>query len=174
MDGSISVDSQAGAGATFSFAVPLAPAPGLEATEFVSPDLRGTAVMIVAGAEIEASLLARRLGRWGARTCAAIDDKIANALLPERHWDALLVDYPLAAAMAASGDLARLDIRRRIVLIRPTERHELAGLRERGFNGYLIKPVRAASLAAQLEHAETFEQPQSEPAAASAEAGSTR
>jgi PAS domain S-box-containing protein len=169
MDGSINVDSQAGAGATFSFAVPLAPAPDTEAVEFAAPDLHGSAVMIVAGTEIEASLLARRLGRWGARTCAAIDERIADALLPERHWDALLVDYPLAAVMAATADLARLDIARRIVLIRPTERHELAALRERGFNGYLIKPVRAASLAAQLEHVDTFEQ-QVEPAAASAEA----
>ena len=173
MGGSINVDSQAGAGATFSFAVPLAPAPDVEAVEFTAPDLRGAAVMIVAGTEIEASLLARRLGRWGARTCAALDEQIADALLPERHWDALLVDYPLAAAIAATADLARLDTPRRIVLIRPTERHELAALRELGFNGYLIKPVRAASLAAQLEHADTFEQPQSEPAAASAEAGDT-
>ena len=56
-------------------------------------------VLIVASAEIEASLLARRLGRWGARTCAATEPSIARALLPERHWDAVLVDYPLAADM---------------------------------------------------------------------------
>ena len=173
MDGSIHVDSQEGAGATFSFAVPLAPAPDVEANEFAAPDLRGSAVMIVAGTEIEASLLARRLDRWGARTCTVIDDKIANALLPERHWDALLVDYPLAANMAATVDLARLDVPRRIVLTRPNERHELAALRELGFNGYLIKPVRAASLAAQLQHADAFEQPQTEIAATSAETGST-
>ena len=63
---------------------------------FVAPDLNDAAVLIVAAAEIEASLLARRLGRWGAKTCAVIDEQIAFALLPERPWDALLVDFPLA------------------------------------------------------------------------------
>ena len=43
-------------------------------TEFAAPDLTGAAVMIVAPAEIEASLLARRLGRWGARICTAPDE----------------------------------------------------------------------------------------------------
>ena len=174
MGGSIQVDSQPDAGATFSFTVPLAPPDADTATKFVAPDLQGAAVLIVSGTEIEASLLARRLGRWGAKTCAVIDEKIAYALLPERHWDALLVDYPLAAKFAANVNLARLDAPRRIVLTRPTERHELAALRELGFNGYLIKPVRAASLAAQLQHSDGFEQPQTETAAANAEAGNTK
>jgi len=49
----------------------------------VVPELSRSAVMIVTAAEIEASLLARRLGRWGASTCTVIDEKIAAALLPE-------------------------------------------------------------------------------------------
>ena len=69
--------------------------------------------MIVAAAEVEASLLTRRLGRWGARTCTATDARVAFALLPERHWDALLVDFPLAAAMIAEPAWARLDAARR-------------------------------------------------------------
>ena len=104
----------------------------------------------MAAAEIESSLLARRLGRWGAETCVAADAESAGALLAERRWDALLVDYPLARSMIAHGDLARLAVARRIVLIRPTERHELPALKQRGFTGYLVKPVRAASLAARL------------------------
>ncbi len=102
---------QAGGGATFSFTVPLAPAPGADAPEFAAPDLAGKTVLIVAAAEIEASLLARRLGRWGAETCAAADEESAVALLPKRRWDALLVDYPLARSMIAHGDLARLAVR---------------------------------------------------------------
>jgi len=106
----------------------------------------------------EASLLARRLGRWGAKTCAALDTDVAFALLPERRWDALIVDFPLARKMAAKGDLARIEIANRIVLIRPTERHELPALKEAGFNGYLVKPVRAASLAARLSAESELEQ----------------
>ena len=46
---------------------------------------------------------------------------------------------------------------RRIVLIRPTERHELPALKAAGFTGYLVKPVRAASLAARLRAEDEFE-----------------
>jgi len=158
MDGTIAVESAPGAGATFAFTAPLRAAPETRAHVFAAPDLNDKAVMIVAAAEIEASLLARRLGRWGAKTCAAIDERVAFALLPERSWDALLVDCPLASAMIAHGDLAKLDVARRIVLIGPTERHELPALKAAGFTGYLVKPVRAASLAARLSVTDAFEQ----------------
>ena len=71
MDGRIAVDSKPGGGATFSFTVPLAPAPDAGAPEFAAPDLAGTTALIVAAAEIESSLLARRLGGWGAETRVA-------------------------------------------------------------------------------------------------------
>ena len=155
MDGRIAVDSEPGAGATFSFTVPLAPADG--AHEFIAPDLSDTAVLIVAAAEIESALLARRLACWGAETNVVACEKSAVALLAKRHWDALLVDYPLARSMIARSDLDALDATRRIVLIRPTERHELPALKARGFTGYLVKPVRAASLAARLTAEDAFE-----------------
>jgi PAS domain S-box-containing protein len=170
MDGRIAVTSDEGAGSTFSFNVPLPPAPETQDATFVAPDLKHAAVMVVAKAEIEASLLARRLGRWGAKICAVIDEKIALALLPERPWDALLVDYPLASTMIASGDLTKLGVSRRIALIRPTERDELPTLKAAGFTGYLVKPVRAASLAARLTSADAFEP---SPAEASAETSET-
>jgi len=157
MDGRIAVDSQAGSGATFSFSVPLTSALGDDAPEFTAPDLTGKAALIVAAAEIEPALLARRLACWGAETSVVADEENAVALLAKRHWDALLVDYPLARGMIALGRLAQYDATRRIVLIRPTERHELPALKERGFSGYLIKPVRAASLAARLAAEDAFE-----------------
>ncbi len=169
MEGHIAVESAPGAGATFTVTVPLAAAMTEEnERSFAAPDLGSSSVMIVAGAEIEASLLARRLGRWGARTCAAHDERVALALLPERHWDALLVDYPLASDMIAAGDFGKLDVARRIVLIRPTERHELALLKAAGFTGYLVKPVRAASLAARLREDDAFEHAPAEIAAENA------
>ena len=155
MDGCIAVESKAGGGATFSFTVPLPPAAD-SAPEFTAPDLTGKAVLIVAAADIESALLARRLSSWGAETCVAANVESAVALLA-KNWDALLVDYPLARGMIEHGRLARLDAARRIVLIRPTERHELPALKERGFTGYLVKPVRMASLAARLTAEDAFE-----------------
>ena len=111
MDGCIAVDSQAGGGATFSFTVPLPPAAD-GAPEFTAPDLAGKAALIVAAAEIESALLARRLGSWGAETCVAADAESAVALLAKRHWDALLVDYPLARSMIALGAILRVSMRR--------------------------------------------------------------
>jgi len=157
MDGRITVASEPGAGSTFSVDVPLPRALDGQATTFVAPDLSHAAVMIVGPAEIESSLLARRLGHWGAKTCAVIDERVAAALLPERPWDALLVDYPLAAAMIANGDFATLAVPRRIVLIRPGERNELPALKAAGFTGYLVKPIRVASLAARLTTVDAFE-----------------
>ena len=157
MDGRITVTSKENAGSTFVVSVPLPRAPGAQQENFIPPDLTHAAVMIVAAAEIEASLLARRLGRWGAKTCAAIDERIALALLPERAWDALLVDYPIASSIIPNGDLGKLGIPKRIALIRPTERHELPALKAAGFTGYLVKPVRAASLAARLVDDDVFE-----------------
>jgi CheY-like chemotaxis protein len=158
MGGMIAVDSQPGKGSTFGFTVALpaaSVATGL--IEIASPDLTDSAVMIVAAAEVEASLLARRLGRWGAKTCMTSNVHVAHALLPERHWDALLVDFPTAQAMVANGAIKVSNAERRIVLIRPSDRHELPALKAAGFTGYLVKPVRAASLAARLQAQSSFE-----------------
>jgi CheY-like chemotaxis protein len=55
-------------------------------------------------------------------------------------------------------------------MIRPSERHELQALKAAGFTGYLIKPVRAASLAARLAVTDTFEHSASEVADETADA----
>ena len=121
------------------------------------PDLAGQDILIVAPAAIEASLIARRLQRWGARTKIVPDDQVAAALLPEQFWSAMLVDHALGTP--ASVALARLAaaIPRRLVLITPAMRNELAALKEAGFTGYLIKPVRAASLAARFSTDDAFD-----------------
>jgi PAS domain S-box-containing protein len=154
MGSCIAVDSAPGEGATFRFTVTL---PGAaDGAAFTPPDLAGCSILIVAPSAIEAPLMAERLGRWGARTCLVADATVARALMPERRWDAIVIDRALGAE--AVHALARdTRIERRIVLVTPGERHELAALKEAGFTGYLVKPVRAASLAARFAATDVFE-----------------
>jgi PAS domain S-box-containing protein len=157
MQGSIAVESAPGAGATFRVSVPLRAADNAGDAAFAAPDLAGSGVLIVAPAAVEAALIARRLQRWGARTAIVPDENVAAALMPEQAWSALLVDHALGAT--ATEALARLGaaIPRRIVLVNPAMRSELGALKAAGFTGYLIKPVRAASLAARFAADDAFE-----------------
>jgi len=157
MGGSIAVDSSPNKGSTFRVTVPLPRADDANEPPLAVPDLAGTDILIVAPAATEASLIARRLQRWGARTKIVPDDRVAAALLPEQMWSAVLVDHALGTE--ASEALARLAgaIPRRIVLVTPAMRNELAALKEAGFTGYLIKPVRAASLAARFSTDDAFD-----------------
>ena len=161
MDGRIAVDSEAGKGSTFSFRVALPAADG--AREFLAPDLSGKAVLIATASGAVSATLARQLASWGAETAVANEEPGGRALLATRSWDVLFVDHPFA-----SGDLAQSAPARRIVLIRPTERHDLPTLQDRGFTGYLIKPVRKASLAARLTAQSAFESPPADVSAAPA------
>ena len=147
MNGRITLQSQPGVGSTFEVSIPLV-ASNDRAEAFLPPDLTGQSIMLVAPQSIEASLIARRLERWGAQTCMVSDPDVALALMPERSWRAVVIDRALGA-----NDLERLSERaiphaiQRIGLFTPAMRHELQPTATEGLTGYLIKPMRAASLA---------------------------
>jgi len=155
MGGSIAVESAPGAGSTFRVTLALPAAPEEAPPAAAAPDLAGMAVLIASASVIEAPLVARRLARWGAEARTLADPQAAVAALAERAsqrpWDALLVDHALGPeACRRLAGAAAATVACRIVLITPAERPELPALQAAGFNGYLVKPIRAASLAARL------------------------
>jgi CheY-like chemotaxis protein len=156
MGGRITLESQLGIGSTFEVSIPLGSSNGAgEQKTFAAPDLTGQSIMLVAPQTIEASLVARRLQRWGGQTCMASDVAVALALLPERSWHAVLLDRTLGAAdVELLGEAARAHATQRIVMFTPATRHELQSSSASSvFTGYLVKPLRAASLAARLSMA---------------------
>jgi PAS domain S-box-containing protein len=154
MGGRITLESTPGAGSTFEVSIPLAAADDSgEQKAFAAPDLTGQSIMLVAPQGIEATLVARRLQRWGGQTCMVSDIAVAQALLPERSWHAVLLDHALGASeVALLAGAARIHATQRIVMFTPAARHELqlASVAASPFTGYLVKPLRASSLAARL------------------------
>jgi len=157
MGGSIAVHSAPNEGSRFDVAIPLPQAHDAHDPPLAVPDLHGEDILIVAPAAIEASLIARRLQRWGARTRIVPDEEVFAALLPERPWSTVLVDHRLGTAATAAVAKLAATVRRRIVLVTPAMRSELPALKDAGFSGYLIKPVRAASLVARFADEDNFD-----------------
>jgi CheY-like chemotaxis protein len=88
------------------------------------------------------------------------DETVAIALLPERAWGALFVDRAIGRAACDQLAHAAAVVPRRFVLVTPAARPDLPALKAAGFTGYLIKPVRAASLAARIAASDSeFERP---------------
>jgi signal transduction histidine kinase/DNA-binding response OmpR family regulator len=151
MGGRIALESAIGEGTTFEVSIPLQASDTSAATAWSAPDLAGKAVMVVMPQTISASLVARRLARWGAQVCETSDLAVARALLPERAWHAVVVDHALGAeAVQAFGERATSHATHRIAMFTPSERHDLRPAEMAAFTGYLVKPVRAASLGARL------------------------
>jgi signal transduction histidine kinase/CheY-like chemotaxis protein len=154
MGGCISLASPNDRGSVFDFSIEL-PADREAGAPFQPVALTGQNILIASPSPVTGPALERKLSSWGANVMLASDPRVAETLLPEHGWSRVFVDRgfgideTMALAQAAKVEGCAL-----YVLLSPADRHELAKLRGAGFNGYLVKPIRASSLAAQLATAE--------------------
>ncbi|MBJ7409907.1 MAG: response regulator [Phenylobacterium sp.] len=138
MGGEVGVETAPGGGACFWFEAAFPTIPAVIPTR----PLEGRTVGIASPNPV-----VREAARLQIEACGG--EVVATAALPEaiartRPGDVILVDASLAAA---NGALRPPLQRHAIVLLAPDERERLARYRRAGFAGYLIKPLRRASLA---------------------------
>ena len=129
----------------------LLPLPVDEVHGFVTPDresLDGRHVLIVAASPFEAPFLAARLTESGAAVTHVEEPEAGLTQLAAGHFDLVIVDCALGETSThALGDAARkAGAGQTLVLFSPFERRAFGQTSARGFDGWLVKPVRKQSL----------------------------
>ncbi len=172
MGGRVEAHSRLGAGSTFRAILPLPmAAAGGPAAE--APHLAGRRCLIVADSPFQAPYLAGALSRHGG--AALVVPGLAEGLdaLSGAAFDAVIADRALGdAAVRQIAEAARgCGVGRSLVLLSPFDRRDFGSPAAAGFDGYLVKPVRARSLVERLMAAPPAA-PAARPAAAPAATGS--
>jgi signal transduction histidine kinase/DNA-binding response OmpR family regulator len=148
MGGELTLADNAGGGSVFAFAVAL-PAGANALDESAPKALAGRRALIVASSPFEAPAIAARLVEAGVTVVRADGlDEGLTALASGDRPDLVIVDCALGvestnrlarAARAAGAPKA-------LVLFSPFERRAFGPVSLSGFDGWLVKPVRARSL----------------------------
>jgi signal transduction histidine kinase/CheY-like chemotaxis protein len=154
MGGELTVAPAPGGGSLFQFALDLDLAVTTEHPAPAGELLAGRSFLILAPAGAEPPVLVRHLTQAGAavRLTAAPNEAaavIGAAAAAGLLHDALLIDERTAADPVTALALIREAAGRRVpaaVMIEPGRRGEIDRLRAAGFDAYLVRPVRRASL----------------------------
>jgi signal transduction histidine kinase/CheY-like chemotaxis protein len=149
------------AGATFSMTLPL-PADPQGSTQAPAAWLRRRTALVVGNSPYEAPFLADRLDEAGVTVARAA------TLADARHWlvartafDIVIVDCALGeAAVREIGEAARdAKAGQCLMMFSPFERHAMRHDTASVFDGWLVKPVRLASLFRRLDPTFVDERP---------------
>jgi CheY-like chemotaxis protein len=152
MGGRIALADNPGGGSVFTFAAPLPAAAASDPEERVVAEaarLAGRRALVVADSPFEGPALAARLAEGGA-TIQRADGLEAGlrALAARPAPDIVIVDCALGeeATRALAAAARAAGVAKSLVLFSPFERRAFGGHAVSGFDGWLVKPVRARSL----------------------------
>jgi signal transduction histidine kinase/CheY-like chemotaxis protein len=152
MGGQLALADSSESGSTFALSLPLQ-------AEIAKSDkdrsMSGQSVLVVSPSHFEAPYIGERLASWGAGVAFATSEAEALPCLESARAaprDIVLIDCAFGElTTAALAEAARqAGAQRLFVLFSPTERRALSSQTLRRFDGWLVKPVRSASLLARL------------------------
>ncbi len=160
MGGTIAITSVPGEGASFTVDLPfeLPATTGVVSEDWPRPAAHER-VLVALNGEVEANLVGELLVAVGTRVAStAADDAVrlaSTAKASDFPFTGLLTD--LAHSGAARALIGSMRNRagngrppRAVVILDPAERGEIPRLRDQGFTGYLVRPIRPLSLLTQL------------------------
>ncbi len=140
MGGEIVVKSKEGKGTVFSFSVFAGPATERPAP----PRIDAPPIVVATGSSILARILRLQLQSFGVSQSRFVEDiREAAFALRENPGALFLCDFNLTQA---GSEEALAAATRALVLLSATERSSIESLRRQGFDGYLMKPLRQATL----------------------------
>jgi len=144
MGGGVGLESVLGEGSTFSFAVTFPIVPG----EPKEMPLQGLRIGVASASELVREAAAGQILASGA--AAILGDAVDDVVDATAENGIVLVDHELAPA----GGLApRPKQRKALILLKPEQRDLIEKYRGVGWSGYLIKPLRRASLVSRVQAA---------------------
>jgi len=151
MNGTISVRSEEGQGAVFTLAIPLLEAladTSEPSSSAGSPVLAGRSYLVISPHREETEGLVMTLRERGAR-CVFAQCLAEIGGQAETHFDAVLADAaldrdgePLLRQLSEAG----IGAARGIVMLRPQDKGALVSHKSRGFEAFLVRPVREETL----------------------------
>jgi signal transduction histidine kinase/CheY-like chemotaxis protein len=152
MGGQLTLTTSSAAGSTFALSLPLL---GEIAKSEKDRSMSGQSVLIVSPSHFEAPYIGERLASCGAALAFAASEAEAVPRLESARGsppDIVLMDCAFGqSTTTALAEAARqAGAKRLFILFSPTERRALSSETLRRFDGWLVKPVRSASLLARL------------------------
>ena len=150
MGGALRLDHTSDKGSVFSLSAPLR---ALETPPAPRARLGGRSALIVGRSPFEAPFLGERLVGAGYEARRAAGEAAALEALSQRPApDLVIVDCAMGPEVAArlAGAARAAGVAKSLVLFSPFERRAMSRASLDGFDGWLVKPVRSASLLARL------------------------